>query len=305
MLAGGLLGAALASGLILVASHLLVGRRPRLEARVLPYVRALVGDAPRGPVAPHNAVAAIYGPWVRRAADAVERVLGGADSVRRRLSRAGIDRSVHEFRVEQVAWGFAGFGITAAVALVRAWSAPTAALPLVLMCAGGFAVGVLLRDQYLSTQVKRREEAILLEFPTIAELLALAVAAGEGPVAALDRVVRRSRGELSRDLAGVLAGIRTGEPVADAFDRLAATCGVGVVARFAHGIAVAIERGTPLADVLHAQAADVREAGRRDLIERASRQEILMMLPVVFLVMPLVVVIAFWPGYVGLTLTVP
>ena len=60
-----------------------------------------------------------------------------------------------------------------------------------------------------------------------------------------------------------------------------------------------------LADVLHAQAADVREAGRRDLIERASRKEILMMLPVVFLVMPLVVVIAFWPGYVGLTLTGP
>jgi len=91
--------------------------------------------------------------------------------------------------------------------------------------------------------------------------------------------------------------------VAEAFDRLAATTGVPVVARFARGIAVALERGTPLADVLHAQAADVREAGRRDLIERAARKEILMMLPVVFLVMPLVVVVAFWPGYVGLTLT--
>ena len=35
-----------------------------------------------------------------------------------------------------------------------------------------------------------------------------------------------------------------------------------LVARFAQGVAVAVERGTPLADVLHAQAADVREAGR-------------------------------------------
>ncbi|GAB4012060.1 type II secretion system F family protein [Nocardioides ultimimeridianus] len=303
-LAGGLLGAMLAGGLLLVAAHVLHARRPRLEARVLPYVRDLLADQPRATQAtPQHAFAAVYGPFLRHAADLVERTLGGSESVRRRLARARLDRTVHDFRVEQVLWGVAGFGLVAAVALARALSAPTAALPLVLMCCGGFALGVLLRDNRLTAQVKQREAAIVTEFPTVAELLALAVAAGEGPVAALDRVVARSRGELSRDLADVLSGVRTGEPVADAFDRLSATTGVPVVARFARGIAVALERGTPLADVLHAQAADVREAGRRDLIERASRKEILMMLPVVFLVMPLVVVVAFWPGYVGLTLT--
>ena len=103
----------------------------------------------------------------------------------------------------------------------------------------------------------------------------------------------------------LLARVRTGEPIADAFDRLAATTGLSVVARFAHGIAVAVERGTPLADVLHAQAADVREAGRRDLIEVAARKEIFMMVPVVFLVLPVIVVFAFWPGVVGLSLTTP
>ena len=63
----------------------------------------------------------------------------------------------------------------------------------------------------------------------------------------------------------MLAEVRTGRAVASAFDRMAATTGLPLVARFAQGIAVAIERGTPLADVLHAQAADVREAGRREL----------------------------------------
>jgi tight adherence protein C len=211
--------------------------------------------------------------------------------------------SVHDFRVQQVLWGLAGFGIAAAYGLLRAWTRPGNPLPLLLLCVGAFALGVLLRDNRLSAQVKRRESAIVAEFPTVAELLALAVAAGEGPVAALDRVVRRSGGELSRDLADVLAGIRTGEPVADAFDRLAATTGVPVVARFAHGVAVAVERGTPLADVLHAQAADVREAGRRELIEQASRKEIVMMVPVVFIILPVTVLFAFWPGFVGLSLT--
>ena len=68
------------------------------------------------------------------------------------------------------------------------------------------------------------------------------------------------------------------------------------MARFATGIAVAVERGTPLADVLHAQAADVREAGRRELIESAARKEVLMMAPVVFFVLPITIVFAFYPG---------
>ena len=90
-----------------------------------------------------------------------------------------------------------------------------------------------------------------------------------------------------------------------AFDRLAASTGLPLVARFATGIAVAVERGTPLADVLHAQAADVREGGRRHLIETAARREVLMMVPVVFLVLPVTVLFAFYPGVVGLSLAVP
>jgi tight adherence protein C len=164
---------------------------------------------------------------------------------------------------------------------------------------------VLALDTYLSTQVTTRERRMLAEFPTVAELLALAVAAGESPVAALDRVVRRSGGELSRDLAAVLAAVRTGEPVSEAFDRLAQVTGLPLVARFAQGVAVAVERGTPLAEVLHAQAADVREAGRRELIEVAARKEIFMMVPVVFLILPVTVLIAFWPGVIGLQLTTP
>ena len=103
----------------------------------------------------------------------------------------------------------------------------------------------------------------------------------------------------------MLAEVRTGEPVASAFDRMAASTGLPLVARFAQGIAVAVERGTPLADVLHAQAADVREAGRRELIEVAARREVAMMVPVVFLVLPVTVLFAFWPGVVGLSLTAP
>jgi len=307
---GAVLGAVLAAGLLLVASRVLALRRTQIAVRVLPYVRDLpqVGRTPGLRVvssSPTSATAGVFGPLLRSAADAVERVLGGATSVRRRLERADQAKTVHEFRIEQVLWGVAAFAVAAAYGVLRALTDPGAAVSSLILCLIAFVVGVLARDTHLSNQVKQRERRILAEFPTVAELLALAVAAGESPVAALDRVVRRSGGALSSDLARVLAAVRTGEPVGAAFDRLASVTGLPLVARFAQGIAVAVERGTPLAEVLHAQAADVREAGRRELIEVAARKEVFMMVPVVFLVLPVTVLFAFWPGVIGLHLTTP
>ena len=307
---GALLGLVAAVGLLLVVARVAAIRRPQLAIRVLPYLQDLPEfERPRTAAAsaysPLPAAVAVFGPLLRGLAGVVERVLGGAPSVRRRLDRAGLTMTVADFRVQQVVWGLAGFGLAAGWALVGSLGGDGGALSAALLCVVGLAVGVIWRDYHLTGQVRDRERQIVREFPTVAELLALAVAAGEGPVAALDRVVRRSGGELSRDLAVVLADVRTGRPVGEAFDAWAATTTQPIVARFAQGIAVAVERGTPLADVLHAQAADVREAGRRELIEVAARKEVLMLVPVVFLVLPVTVFFAFWPGVVGLSLTTP
>jgi tight adherence protein C len=68
---------------------------------------------------------------------------------------------------------------------------------------------------------------------------------------------------------------------------------------------VALARGTPLADVLTSQAADVREAAKRTLIETGARKEVAMMIPVVFLLMPVTLLFAFYPGVIGLQLLAP
>jgi tight adherence protein C len=303
---GAVLGVVTALGILVVLERVVVLRRPRLELRVLPYVRDLPSMSGRRVPNPAPAsVAAILGPVLRATADALDQVLGGSASVRRRLDRANSVMSVHDFRVQQAMWGLLALSVTALVALLVAMRTPGQALPLLVFCGIAFVLGALWRDNRLSAQVAERERRILAEFPTVAELLALAVAAGEGPVSALDRVVTRADGELSTDLARVLAEVRTGTPVSRALDALAARSGLPVVARFADALAVALERGTPLAEVLHAQAADVREAGRRVLIESGARREVAMMVPVVFLVLPVTVLFAFWPGVVGLRLVSP
>ncbi len=309
---GAVVGAVAGLGLALVLLGLPLARRPRLDDRVLPYLRDITPGAAAasgGPATGASGAAAtvrgVFGPTLARAGEVVERVLGGSADVRRRLVRAGSTTTVEQLRVEQVLWGLTAAMATAAVGLAAALRGSAGVAPVVVAVLAAFVLGVLFRDRRLSATVRERERRMLLEFPAVADLLALAVAAGEGPVAALDRVTRVARGELPRELAMVLGEVRTGTPVAVALDRLASRTGVAVVARFAATLAVAVERGTPLVGVLHAQAADVREAGRRALLETGARKEVLMMVPVVFLVLPVTVVFAFFPGVVGLRLTTP
>ena len=89
---------------------------------------------------------------------------------------------------------------------------------------------------------------------------------------------------------------RAGTPLSDALAGVARRTSVVSVARFVEGVIVALERGTPLADVLRAQAQDVREMGRRELMEAAGRKEIQMMVPLVFGILPLTVIFAVFPG---------
>lgn len=306
MMLGGLLGAVFGASLLLVVRRLPFLRRPMVDDRIGPYLRDLGGsDVFLGVVdsgSPFYAILRLFGPSLRAGAERLERLLGGATSIRRRLSRAGIDRSVEEFRIEQVLWGAGGFGLGLLVALVALSLGVGNPIGLLALCGILAVLGVLSRDTYLTTQVRRRERRLLAELPTVAELLALSVAAGEGPAAALDRVARSCRGELADELQRVLAETRAGEPLVRALDALADRTGLVALSRFADGLAVALERGTPLADVLRAQAGDIREATRRELIESGARREVAMMIPVVFLVLPVTIAFAFYPGAVGIRL---
>ena len=161
----------------------------------------------------------------------------------------------------------------------------------VMLTAIGLGLGVTGADYLLSRRAARREARMLTEFPTVAELLALAVGAGEGAVGALDRVCRLSHGELAGELRRCLADARAGANLPTALTGLAS------LRRFVDGVVIAVQRGTPLADVLRAQAQDVREEGRRALMEAGGRKEIAMMVPVVFLILPVTVLFAVFPGF--------
>lgn len=307
ILLGAVLGLVAAVGLLLTIGMSPPMRPIRLQDRLAPYLREqpppsrlLAGTAAATgrPLAP---VRNLLGPVLADATRVVDRLFGGRRSVRRRLRSLGDRLSVEDFRVEQVLWGAVGLAVGIAVtAALSAASGSLNVITLMLFCLGGPIAGILARDWWLSTEVSRREESITAEFPVVAELLALAVAAGEGPIGAIDRVVRMTGGELARDLGDAMARARSGMPFVEALQGVADRTSIDSLARFVDGVIVAIERGTPLADVLRAQAADVREERKRALLESSGKKEIAMMLPVVFLILPVTVLFALYPGFLSI-----
>lgn len=292
--AGALIGAACAAGILLILVARRAHRPPRLVDRITsPGHRVDMRD--RGPFAVLQDIAR---PLI------VDRWGAGGDFLIRRLRQAGRPVDPARYRLESLIWAAGGTagGLALGVVFGVSRGAPSLGAA-VLMAAVGAVAGWLLHDRVLSAEVKRRSIKMAEQLPTVADLLAFAVAAGEAPIAAMERVSATLRGELPAELTNVVYEVRGGTPFIGALRDLADGVPATEVARFVDGIAVATERGTPMADVLRAQAADARASGRRQLIERAGRKEILMLVPVVFLILPIVVVIALFPGLHGLNLT--
>lgn len=279
----------------------------RLVDRIAPYLAdtpapSRLLDRPSVGSEPFGVLSRLLGPLAADAVRWIDRLVGGAASVRRRLGGLGSDASVEDFRVEQVVWG--GVGVLGGAVGLGAVTYLRGGVDPVLMIGGaliGAVGGVLARDWWLTQQVARRERAMLAEFPVVADLLALAVLAGEAPIDAMQRVCRLTKGELTRDLQTALDDARAGMPMIRALGQLADRTTLEPFGRFLQGIVVAIERGTPLAEVLRAQATDVREFSKRTLLEAGGKKELQMMVPVVFLILPVTVLFALYPGLLTLT----
>lgn len=298
MVAG--VGLVLGAGLWLILVRLPAMRQPSFTQRVEPQ---LLTAASHSRLLDNEGPAPLFGPLERIARlvmkDAVQR-LGriniSVHGLSARLAQAGRQETALEFRAAQLL--FAGAGLVAGVllSLLLLWQGNLNLMGAVFLTLGPMLGGYLLYDYLLSARIQRRQARMLAEFPALAELMALAVGAGESAASALDRVARSSSGVLSAEFGTVLAQTRTGMPLVEALNQFSARVNVPALARFVDGISVAINRGTPLADVLRAQAQDVRDVAKRELMESAGRKEIGMMVPLIFGVLPLTVVFAVFPG---------
>ena len=293
-------GLALGFGLWCLVSLVPRMSRPRLARRVAPYLvdvsqgaRDALEPAPPGPL---PVIGLLLEPIAARARRALGSVLGGSEAIARRLRQSGSTMTLEGFRSQQLLWGVAGGLLGTGIAIVagRAQSVPPLAQLAIIVIF--VVIGIVARDYVLQRAARKRLERLLSELPVVLEFLTLSLSAGEGTLDALRRVSRVSAGELSAELAGVVSSVNTGLPFAGTLAALARDLELPAFTRCVEQMVGALERGTPLAEVLRAQAQDARDDAKRDLLELAGKKEVAMLFPLVFLILPVTIAFAIFPG---------
>lgn len=154
----------------------------------------------------------------------------------------------------------------------------------------------LMYDRHLSTLVKARRDAIESEFPSIVEMLTLAIAGGETPIGAFARIADRSDSYLSKEFAKVVQQVRNGRPFHESLDEMSRSLKSPSIRRFIDALVMALVRGAPIVEVLHRHVAEARINQRNLVMDKAGKAETTMMIPIVFLILPISVLFALWPS---------
>jgi tight adherence protein C len=297
-------------GIGLVGVTTLIGclprfRRPSLAQRLAPYLGALGPRRSRLLAiegTPRHGVVGAFQPLLEDLGARLQRLFGddGRD-LPARLAASGSTLTTSGFRAEQATWAVGGFigGVVLTVLLTASGRTISPVAALLLAVAFG-AIGLVARDRSLTRAIDARRERARSEFPTVVDMVCLAVTAGESLRGSLELVATAGSGPLASELRAALRISRGGAPLAEALEGRAKLLGLPPFDRFVGAVVAAQERGMPLGEALRAMAFDVRESEKRDVIEAAGRKQVSMLVPVVGLILPVAILFAFYPGVVAI-----
>lgn len=226
--------------------------------------------------------------------------VGNRVQIEERLSKLGRKQKedYENFRIAQLAYISMGIVFSTFILLTGLVSWITFGLSLVLISFGVFAI----TERNLKIGCERRVRDLEGEFPSVIEMLTLAVGAGEAPASALKRISLRASGLLASEFESVIFEIENGRSLTAALDDLSKRLSSDAIRRFVDSLAISISRGSSLVETLSHSASESRNQERVRLLTAAGKSEISMMIPVVFLILPVSILFALYPSLSNLNL---
>lgn len=134
------------------------------------------------------------------------------------------------------------------------------------------------------------------EIAEFADLLALALIAGRNPSQALEEIHDLLGLNLKNKIKIVLLKNASGLSFESAMKAMAESEANEALAVMVRTLQFAMERGTPLAEILRNFSHDLRSRSKEHILRSASKKEISMLFPIVFVVLPTVLLIAIYPA---------
>jgi tight adherence protein C len=140
-------------------------------------------------------------------------------------------------------------------------------------------IGYIIPSFWLGSRLRERKRLILRALPNALDMLTVGVQAGLSFEAAMMRVSERWDNALTRELRRAVVEMRVGVPRAEALQRLATRVNVAELQTFVAVLIQSGQLGVSVADVLHTQAALIRENGANGTDQAAREASIKMLSP--------------------------
>lgn len=244
---------------------------------------------------PVSVLGVVIQPGVLRWSRVLSKATGESETAATQLARAGWEMSIDQYRLLRLAAAAAG----GAGGVLFSALFP-AGRTVFLSGLVGFALGaigaVALFDRAVRRAVLARKERLSDEFPSVVELLAVALSAGESLPGAVTRIAERGSGELAKEFRRVMRRVEAGESFAHTLRDSAQLMAVPEIEALLGHLVAALEQGAPLAEVVRSHSADSRAERLRAIVDRAGKAEVRMLVPLVLLILPTTVVFAVWPS---------
>jgi Flp pilus assembly protein TadB len=145
-----------------------------------------------------------------------------------------------------------------------------------------------------------KESELNEELVNILKMLSIMISAGESPMMALRYISQRSVGYIPELINQSFSKYESGRNLAQTLEQIAIATGSSQVRRLTNSIQIAIQRGTPILDVLNNQVQSLNKQINLALLKKSGKSEIALLIPVVFLILPVSISFAIWPSIYGL-----
>lgn len=158
-----------------------------------------------------------------------------------------------------------------------------------------FVVAYFVPELLLHSRGQERSQQIGLELADTLDQMTIAVEAGLGFDAAMDRSGRNGKGPLSEELIRTLQDIQMGRSRRQAYEALAARTDAVDLRRFVRSVIQADAYGISIADVLRTQAAEMRLKRRQRAEEKAMQIPVKVIFPLMFCILPVLFIVLLGP----------
>ncbi|MBI4869500.1 MAG: type II secretion system F family protein [Candidatus Wallbacteria bacterium] len=223
------------------------------------------------------------------------------DALADRLERSGLAPGAGARQLEQTA--IAGFALGAMGAWALAGSIgplPAGASPLGWAFLFGAAGAMVAPALWVRSARERHCRALGRQLPQVLDLIIVALEAGHSFDSALQQVTRVFRGPLVDELSRVLDRLLAGVALPAAMAELASRTGVYEVQTLATSVATSRQLGTPLANALRSQAAQIRQQRAQQAEEHARKLGVKILFPLAFCIFPVLLTLLLGPAVIGM-----